>query len=124
LQTLAGCHETPLNVLDLHPVDLPVLGDMEKANHAAWLARIAIAKDTPALLFEFWEDQAVLLPEGPMSKQVVTEWSECSYNSTCLMLNSTQVGGVVDRPWLIVARYKSDEHTEELQWPGTTDPVK
>jgi hypothetical protein len=93
-----GVMRLPLNVLDTHPVDLLLLGELEQSSHAAWMERVAHATEAPSLLFEFWEDRAVLLPEDPMSKQVVTKWEELKYNSTCIRLNATQVGGVVDRP--------------------------
>jgi hypothetical protein len=113
----------PRPILNEYPVELLVLGDLSPARHQAWRERVAFAGAPPGVVLEFWEEAAILQHDGPMSKQNVTLWKEVEYDSTCVMLNSTQVGGVVDRPWLIVSRYRNPDGKKPWKWPATTEAV-
>jgi hypothetical protein len=63
---------------------------------------------TPKLILEFWDPYWVLKETGPMAKLTVTKWSREGYQTTCRTLMGLQVGGMVDRSWLIVARIPAD----------------
>jgi hypothetical protein len=90
--------------LDQHYVELLLLGDLTAKREADWLRRIKHTSRPPCLILEFWPDAAILGESGgPMSKKTVVTWDEMGYGSTCSMINALQVGGVVDRTWLVVA---------------------
>jgi hypothetical protein len=64
-----------------------------------------LAKQTPDMILDFWEPWYVTRnSDGPMSKFFVTRWNTLGYESSCISANSTQVGGVVDRKWLMCSR--------------------
>lgn len=99
--------------LNLHPVELLLLGDLSPSRHKHWLTRIAKASQRPRLVLEFWPEDHILSEVGPVSKNCVSDWEEHGYGSTCSLLNALQVGGVVDRTWLVVARHIA----KNLSWP-------
>jgi len=90
------------------PVDLLVLGDLSPERLQGWLGRVKNTELKPKLILEFWDPYWVLKETGPMAKQTVTKWSREGYQTTCRTLNGLQVGGVVDRAWLVVARIPAD----------------
>ena len=51
-----------------------------------------------------------------MSKILVMHWELGGYRSSCRTVNSLQVGGVVDRSWLLVARVLECDW-ESWSWP-------
>jgi hypothetical protein len=57
-----------------------------------------------------------------MAKLTVTKWSREGYQTTCRTLNGLQVGGVVDRSWLIVARIPADA-LNGWAWPHVPELV-
>jgi hypothetical protein len=96
-----------------HPVELLLVGDLTPSRHLHWLTRVSKAPRTPRMIIEFWSEDHLLSELGPVSKKCVTQWESSGYGSTCSLLNALQVGGVVDRTWLIVVR-----HTlKNLPWP-------
>jgi len=99
--------------LDQHPVELLLLGDLTPSRHDHWLIRVANAAQPPRMILEFWPDDHLLSEVGPVSKECVTKWEALGYGSTCSLLNALQVGGVVDRTWLIVVRHR----VKNLSWP-------
>jgi hypothetical protein len=113
----------PHNFLTKHPVDLIVLGDLTVDQHAAWLDNIRHARRPPRLIFEFWNENNLFSAEGPVTKEQVTRWNDASYQSTCRMINATQVGGVVDRRWLVVVRYRSEDDMHDTKWPELGEKV-
>jgi hypothetical protein len=115
---VADVHRLPNTSLCKHPVDLLVLGNLDAGGHAAWLKRIQHATTPPRLLFEFWPENALFSEEGPVSKGQVTKWDDAQYHTTCRLINATQVGGVVDRRWLVVIRHRNDWKKQESQWPA------
>jgi hypothetical protein len=81
-----------------------VLGDLSPPRLSQWRSQIASTDAAPKLVLEFWEPYWIMKDTGPMAKLVVTQWSDLGYESTCRTLNGLQVGGVVDRAWLVVVR--------------------
>jgi hypothetical protein len=108
-----------VNSLDMSPVDILLLGDLDTRRDLDWLKRVNCARQAPRLVLEFWNEDALLSEAGPVSKKVVTEWEVAGYGSTCSLLNAIQAGGVVDRMWLIVARHLS----KSLHWPEWREKV-
>jgi hypothetical protein len=104
----------PNTFLDHHPVDLLLLGDLDNDKHSAWLARIVHAQSRPRLVFEFWAEAQLFSEEGPVSKAQVTKWQDAHYRSTCRLINAIQVGGVVDRSWLVVIRDGAPDDQQEV----------
>jgi hypothetical protein len=106
------------NFLIQHPVHLLVLGDLNFAQHEAWLDRIKLAQSPPQLLFELWTEDQLFSETGPVAKSQVIKWEEAKYHTTCRLINATQVGGVLDRRWLVVVHYRSEQVEPELRWPN------
>jgi hypothetical protein len=102
-----------VSFLNTSPVDILLLGDLDTRRDTDWLQRVIHAQRPPRLVLEFWNEEALLSEAGPVSKKLVTEWQAAGYGSTCSLLNATQVGGVVDRTWLLVARHTC----KNLRWP-------
>jgi hypothetical protein len=103
----------PKDCLDYAPIDLLVLGDLSPAWSNAWLKRISgDGKPFPKLVLEFWDAFWVVKATGPMAKSSATKWAKKGYQSTCRTINSLQVGGVVNRPWLVVVRVHKQEWAE------------
>jgi hypothetical protein len=95
------------NYLRTHPVDLLVLGNLNRESHDAWMKLIPgqQSSPTPELILEFWDPWHITRNvDGPMSKLMISRWDTLGYESSCTSANSTQVGGVVDRKWLICSR--------------------
>jgi hypothetical protein len=113
----------PRTFLNQNPVDLLVLGDLNPEQHAAWLERIKRANMPPQFVFEFWPENSLFSDEGPVSKVQVTMWSNAQFESTCRLINLTQVGGVVDRRWLTVVRYRLRKDKHDLKWPDLAGEV-
>jgi hypothetical protein len=84
-------------------VDLLVLGDMSPPRISEWLKQIP-PTNNPKLILEFWDPYWILKDTGPMAKVQVTQWLKLGYRSSCQTISGLQVGGVVDRTWLVVAR--------------------
>jgi hypothetical protein len=103
---LDDVHRTPRAYLHQHPIDLLVLGNLNNADHDAWMKRVPANEEyKPKLVIEFWEPWHITHnDDGPMSKLVVTRWSHLGFKSTCQTANAIQAGGVVDWRWLIVVR--------------------
>jgi hypothetical protein len=114
----------PRDVLSRHPVDVLVLGDLTDACEREWITRVELGADRPRIVFEFWEEEALFRDCGPVSKSTVTLWSDLGYATNCRSINSTQVGGVVDRYWLVVVRYQNALQGSELEWPRIDEEVK
>jgi hypothetical protein len=107
----------PKDCLDSMPIDLLVLGDLSPARCQEWLQRIpGQGIPIPKLVLEFWDAFWVIKATGPMAKSSVTKWAKKGYQSTCRTINALQVGGVVDRPWFVVARVHEHEWAE-WTWP-------
>jgi hypothetical protein len=107
----------PKDCLDSIPIDLLVLGDLSPARSHEWLQRIpGQGIPVPKLVLEFWDAFWVIKATGPIAKGSVTERAKKGYQSTCQMINALQVGGVVNRPWLVVARVHEHEWAE-WTWP-------
>jgi hypothetical protein len=70
----------------------------------------------------FWDPYWVLKETGLMAKRTVTKWSCEGYQRTCRTLHGLQVGGVVDRSWLVVARIPADA-LNRWAWPHFPEPV-
>jgi hypothetical protein len=98
------------------PIDLSVLGDLCPARNTEWRKRIPAGGMAPKLILEFWEPYWVVKEMGPMAKGAIIKWTQKGYQSTCRSLNSLQVGGVVDRTWLVVARVQ-DQEWAHWTWP-------
>jgi hypothetical protein len=81
-----------------------VLGDLSPPRLTHWRNQIVSTNTAPKLVLEFWEPFWIMKDIGPMAKLGVTQWSDLGYESTCQTLNGLQVGGVVDRAWLVVVR--------------------
>jgi hypothetical protein len=113
----------PAEVLQLHPVDVLVLGDLTNARSYAWLSRVELGLPRPRMIIEFWGEMALFDEGGPVSKSGITLWEEQGYSTSCRNINSTQVGGVVDRYWLVVVRYRSTLLDPELEWPEVGEGV-
>jgi hypothetical protein len=100
-------HRTPKDFLTRHPVELLVLGNMTHSEYQPWMTRIPSQKmlETPKIIFEFWEPWHITRnTDGPTAKLTVSPWNNLGYTSACISANSTQVGGVVDRKWLLCMR--------------------
>jgi hypothetical protein len=72
----------PRSYLRQHPVDLLVLGNLNRDAHEAWMQRIPGLrfKQTPDMILEFWEPWYITRnSDGPMSKLVVTRWNTLGY---------------------------------------------
>jgi hypothetical protein len=121
---LAPVERLPQDVLTRHPVDVLVMGQLSETVELEWLTRVGKASPQPRIIFEFWDETAVFKEGGPMSKSVVTRWENIGYSSSCSNVNSTQVGGVVDRFWLIAVRYKRKPQDLELVWPPVTEEIR
>jgi hypothetical protein len=103
----------PKDCLVSTPINLLVLGDLSLARSYEWLQRIASqGKPGPKFVLEVWDAFWVIKATGPMAKGTVTKWAKKGYQSTCQTVNALQVGGVVDRPWLVVARVHKHEWAE------------
>jgi hypothetical protein len=93
------------NFLSVHPVQLLMLGNMTKDIHDLWMKQISRCPKSPKIILEFWEPWYIKRnTDGPMAKLTVTRWNALGYDSSCISANATQVGGVVDRKWVICAR--------------------
>jgi hypothetical protein len=104
---VADVRRTTMDFLSGHPVELLVLGNLNEMTSEVWLRRIPGDQkiETPQLVLEFWDPWHIARnSDGPMSKLVTTRWTTLGYNSSCISANATQVGGVVDRKWLICSR--------------------
>jgi hypothetical protein len=75
------------------------------------------------MIVEFWGEMALFDEGGPVAKAAVTRWEQQGYSTSCKNLNSTQVGGVVDRYWLIIVHYRSTLLDPELDWPEVSEEV-
>jgi hypothetical protein len=107
----------PKDCLAFTPIDLLVLGDLSPARSNEWLQRIpGQGNPNHKLVLEFWDAYLVVKATGPMAKSTVTRWAKKGYQSTCRTINSLQAGGVVDRPWLVVARVHEHEWAD-WTWP-------
>jgi hypothetical protein len=91
-----------------NPVDMLVLGALTTATHEAWRLRIPLDTQAPKLVIEFWPPESILDEAGPMSKLTNTKWTTQGYHSSCRAVNALQLGGVVDRQWLLVARVRRE----------------
>jgi hypothetical protein len=105
---LPAIDRLPWTALSYAPVDLLVLGDLSLERLQGLLVRVMHTAVTPKLILEFWDPYWVLKETGPMAKLTVTKWSREGYQTTCRTLMGLQVGGMVDRSWLIVARIPAD----------------
>jgi hypothetical protein len=105
---LPAIDRLPWAALSYAPVDLLVLGDLSPEHLQRWLVRVMQIAVKPKLILEFWDPYWVLKETDPMAKLTVTNWSREGYQTTCRTLKGLQVGGVVDRSWLIVARIPTD----------------
>jgi hypothetical protein len=106
-QLLDDVHRTARDFLTVCPVELLVLGNMDRTSHEAWIERTpgSLHKATPKLVIEFWDPWHITRnDDGPMSKLVVTIWEKLGYDTSCISANATQVGGVVDQKWLLCVR--------------------
>jgi hypothetical protein len=99
-----------------------VLGDLSPHKSRQWLCRVAATSRKPKLLMEFWDPYWIMKNTGPMTKLQVTKWSETGSSSACRTLNGLQVGGVVDRSWLVVVR-TNDDTWGPWVWPDFHDAV-
>jgi hypothetical protein len=115
--------QTGLDILRSHPVDVLVLGNLNESRELEWLTRVRHGTK-PIMVLEFWEEGVMFKEAGPVSKRVATLWEEQGYSTSCVGINSTQVGGVVDRQWLIVAGYKKDDRGSPLEWPPIEQEVR
>jgi hypothetical protein len=115
---VAKVRRLPRSYLQQRPVDLLALGNLGAEQHAAWLERVKYTHSPPRFVFEFWPENSLFSDSGPVSKVQVTKWSNAQSKSTCRLINSTQVGGVVDRRWLVVIRYRSRKNERDLKWPN------
>jgi hypothetical protein len=108
----------PKDCLDSMPIHLLVLGDLRPARSHEWLQRIpGQGIPVPKLVLEFWDALGVIKAAGPMAKGSVTKWAKEGYQSTCQTINALQVGGDVDRPWLVVAQ------VHKYEWAEWTCPL-
>jgi hypothetical protein len=101
-----------------------VLGNLDKELAACWAQFIPGAGSTvtPKVIFEFWELWYIKRnDDGPMAKLSISKWSSLGYASSCVSANATQVGGVVDRKWLICVRTL---HGATLSWNWPTLPTE
>ena len=115
----------PKHFLRHHPVDLLVLGNLQVKDHLEWINRIPRTGDptAPKIIIEYWDPWFVTRnDDGPMSKLTVTLWDKKNYASTCRTVSAVQAGGVVDRKWLVVARYLKTALTG-WTWPDLPDKV-
>jgi hypothetical protein len=119
---LPAVDRLPKDAPSYAPVDLLVLGDLNLGSLQGWLVRVSHADRKPKLILKFWNPYWVLKKAGPMAKRTVTKWSQEGYQTTCRTLNGLQVGGVVDRSWLIVARIP-DKALYGWAWPVFPDWV-
>jgi hypothetical protein len=46
------------------------------------------------------------------------------YRTNCSVINATQVGGVIDKPWLIVVRYNEEFQKTTWQWQPVTEEIR
>jgi hypothetical protein len=123
--SLDDVHRAPHDFLRDHPVELLVLGNLQKEPYDAWMKLIPGHRqtETPELILEFWEPWHITRnTDGPMAKLTMTRWQSLGYESSCLSANATQVGGVVDRTWLICARALSRLKTG-WNWPVLSEDV-
>jgi hypothetical protein len=100
-------HQIPKDFLQQHPVELLVLGNMTQHDYQRWVNLIPGQTNlgTPRIVIEFWEPWHISRnTDRPMAKLTITRWNTLGYVLTCISANSTQVGGVADRKWLICAR--------------------
>jgi hypothetical protein len=100
-----------------------VLGDLTESRERDWLTRVQHGTK-PTLILEFWDENEMFKEAGPVSKRVSILWEEQGFATGCVDINSTQVGGVVDRRWLIVACYQKDDRGSPLEWPLVEQEVR
>jgi hypothetical protein len=116
----------PRDLLRQHPVELLVLGNLDKPTMDAWLSPVPGRKytGTPKLILEFWEPWYVTRnTDRPMLKLVTTRWDNLGYPFSCISANATQVlGGVVNRKWLICSRILCQAKVG-LDWPELPQEV-
>jgi hypothetical protein len=122
-------HQQPVqrlkhDFLVTYPVDLLVLGDLSLAQSQEWRLQISNTTASPKIVYEFWPEHQLAQADGPMSKQAVTGWEELGYQSNCCIVNATQVGGVVNRPWLIVVRYHENFLRTRWLWLPITEEIR
>jgi hypothetical protein len=106
-----------------HAVDVLVLGNLTEAGEQEWLTRVSLGVK-PLLVLEFWDEDAMFTEAGPVSKRVATLWEAQGFATSCANIKSTQVGGVLDRQWLVVARYPEDDERSPLEWPTIDQEVR
>jgi hypothetical protein len=109
----------PQDFLALNPADMLVLGDLTEPTHGLWLDRVKQSPAPPSLVIEFWPDHTLISNDGPVSKIWATRWEEANYETTCRLLNATQVGGIIDLDWLVVIQSRRNTVWQELTWPAT-----
>jgi hypothetical protein len=110
-------HRVKQTFLEEHPVDLLVLGNLDTKTAQAWRERVPrTTEGAPRFILEFWDPHWITHESGPMSKASLTPWTKLGYRSSCKTVNALQVGGVVDRHWLIVARVKN-LYWKNWSWP-------
>jgi hypothetical protein len=105
----------PKDILKQYPVDLLVLGDLDSNRLRTWQDIVAKAELPPIFVIKFWEENMLFREDGPVTKTSVTHWDKLGYATSCRTVNSTQVGGVIDRYWLVVVRDKNIKH-EDTVW--------
>jgi hypothetical protein len=113
----------PLDILTRHSVTILVLGSLDLVIHEAWLRRVKASKLPPCIVLEYWHADWALKESGPMAKLAMEKWSRADFRSRCSMINATQVGGVVDRQWLMVARVRNDQ-PEGWTWPKFPEEIQ
>ena len=107
-----------------HPIDMLILGNMDADQERDWFSRLPSRESlAPSLIIEYWEPWHIMTASGPMAKGIVTRWEEKGYASSCITANATCAGGVVDRAWLIVARWKRSVR-EGWIWPELPTEVE
>jgi hypothetical protein len=118
-------YRLPKQYLRRHPVDLLILGNLDVPTLREWIQKIPRLGDpkAPKLVVEYWNPWFITQNEdGPMSKLMVTQWETKGYLSTCKIVDAVCAGGVVDRQWLIVARYLKTA-TTGWTWPDLPNKV-
>ena len=125
-----GHHRLPHDLLVKEPVDLVILErgmcpPQDFTTTPGW----EIPFDSPLPLssrpqavLESWPPGAALWPSGPMSKIATSRWNDRGYQSHCLLVNATRVGGALDQSRLLITRVLHASPFSRWRWEALEDP--
>jgi hypothetical protein len=106
----------PKDILRVSLVDVLVLGSLTPHRLDLWRKKVLNTPTPPKVIIETWDEDWILKDTGPMSKSIVTRWSQAHYATACKLVDNLQIGGVVDKTWLVVVQERETTDSKALQW--------